>query len=309
MKLNLTADCLTTLKWWVDASYGVHWDSKGHTGMMMSLGKGAVMSFSRKQKLNAGSSTEAELIGVADALGNIIWGLYFMQAQGFDVGHNVLFQDNKSTILLTKNGRMSASSRLKHIHHRFYRVKDKQDQGELEVHYEPTGRMWSDILTKAKQGKAFREFRGKLMNVPEDYDDDVERELTHPKLLPREDDEDLIHPVDRAILKKAVSTNETLTKRASKASGHRRSVLDVGSGGKPNVREMYDTELARTASSDREVREAQSGGKANIGTPYDTELARKVSKRIRLLRYLRDVKGLRRASDGRPTADTGLPLQ
>ena len=71
----------------------------------------------------------------------------------------------------------------------------------------------------------------------------------------------------------------------------------------------YDMELARTASSDREVREAQSGGKANIGTPYNTELARKVSKRIRLLRYLRDVKGLRRASDGRPTADTGLPLQ
>ena len=96
--------------------------------------------------------------------------------------------------------------------------------------------------------------------------------------------------------------------------------MDVGSGGKPNVREMYDTELARTASSDREVlartassdrevREAQSGGKANIGTPYDTELARKVSKWIRLLRYLRDVKGLRRASDGRPTADTGLPIQ
>ena len=103
-------------------------------------------------------------------------------------------------------------------------------------------------------------------------------------------------------------------------------MLDVDSGGKTNVGKMYDTELARTASSDREVREdrtassdrevreddsggTDSGGTADIGTPYDTELARKVSKRIRLLRYLRDVKGLRRASDGRPTADTGLPLQ
>ena len=85
--------------------------------------------------------------------------------------------------------------------------------------------------------------------------------------------------------------------------------MDVDYGGKSNVREIYDKEVARTASSGREVREADSGGTANIGTPYDTELARKVSKRIRLLRYLRDVKGLRRASDGRPTADTGLPIQ
>ena len=54
---------------------------------------------------------------------------------------------------------MSASSRTKHIHHRFYLVKDKQDWGELEVRYEPTERMWSDILTKPKQGKAYHEFR------------------------------------------------------------------------------------------------------------------------------------------------------
>ena len=38
-------------------------DCKGHTGMVMTMGKGASMSFSRGQKLNARSSTEAELIG------------------------------------------------------------------------------------------------------------------------------------------------------------------------------------------------------------------------------------------------------
>ena len=47
MKLTLVIDNLHTLRWWVDASYGAHSDLKGHTGMMMSLGEGATMSFLR----------------------------------------------------------------------------------------------------------------------------------------------------------------------------------------------------------------------------------------------------------------------
>ena len=32
MKMYLTADNLSNIIWWVDGSFGVHWDSKGHTG-------------------------------------------------------------------------------------------------------------------------------------------------------------------------------------------------------------------------------------------------------------------------------------
>ena len=48
----------------------------------MTLGKGVVMSFSRKQKLNAKSSTEAELIRVDDVMPQIMWIKYFLEAQG-----------------------------------------------------------------------------------------------------------------------------------------------------------------------------------------------------------------------------------
>ena len=44
MKLCLTVDSLHTLRWWVDASYAVHWDSRSYTGMVMSMGLGAAMS-------------------------------------------------------------------------------------------------------------------------------------------------------------------------------------------------------------------------------------------------------------------------
>ena len=46
MKLTLVVNNLHTLRWWVDASYGTHSNLKGHTGMMMNLGKGAAMSLS-----------------------------------------------------------------------------------------------------------------------------------------------------------------------------------------------------------------------------------------------------------------------
>ena len=137
MKLCIPADNLENITWWVDASYAVHWDSRSHTGMVMSFGLGAVMSGSWRQKLNTGSSTEAELVGIDDALKYIMWGLYFIQAQGFKVKKNILMQDNKSTILMAKNGRFSCSKRTKHIKNRYFMIKDKIGKGEIIIQYCP----------------------------------------------------------------------------------------------------------------------------------------------------------------------------
>ena len=173
---------MSTVKWWIDASYAQHWDSKGHTGGMMSLGKGAVTSKSNKQKIQGRSSTEDELIGVFDMLPQVIWSLYFIEAQGYNVQRNVIKQDNKSAILLETNGRASSSSATKHIHNRFFYVKDQIDQGLIEVEHCPAEapfpqeRMWADVLTKPKQGKAFREDRAVLMNCPVTYVDSAAHE-------------------------------------------------------------------------------------------------------------------------------------
>ena len=47
--------------------------------MMMTLGAGAAMSMPKAQKVNTntGSSTESELVGVHDALPDILWGNFF----------------------------------------------------------------------------------------------------------------------------------------------------------------------------------------------------------------------------------------
>jgi hypothetical protein len=70
--LTLEADSISSIKWWVDASYAVHPDMRSHTGGTMSMGKGSVYSSPIRQKINTRSSTEAELVGVNDMMGTIL---------------------------------------------------------------------------------------------------------------------------------------------------------------------------------------------------------------------------------------------
>ena len=114
------ADSLTMLKTWVDALYGVHPDMKSHTGGVISLGRGVIMSKSSKQKLNTKSSTEAELVGASDYLPNTIWAKMFLGAQGYEISENTLYQDNQSAMKLEKNGRASCGQKSRHIDIRYF---------------------------------------------------------------------------------------------------------------------------------------------------------------------------------------------
>jgi hypothetical protein len=165
LKLVLAADGTGRIQWWVDAAYGVHMDMKSHTGGTMSLGYGSVYSVSGGQKILGCSSTEAELIGVHDVMPQIIWTLNFMTAQGFDVKDNILYQDNKSTILLATNGRASVGKRSRHINIRYFFVKDRVNNGEVRIEYCPTEEMWGDFFSKPLQGKVFFGFRDLIMNI------------------------------------------------------------------------------------------------------------------------------------------------
>ena len=68
LELTLTGDRVGKIQWFVDASYAVHDYCKGHNGAMLILGDGAVTHFSWEQKLNTKSFTESELVGIDDAL-------------------------------------------------------------------------------------------------------------------------------------------------------------------------------------------------------------------------------------------------
>lgn len=62
------------MHWYVDAAHMVHWDCKGQTGVAMTIGKGAILSYLWKQKLNTKSSMETKSVGVDNTISNILWG-------------------------------------------------------------------------------------------------------------------------------------------------------------------------------------------------------------------------------------------
>jgi hypothetical protein len=119
MKLTININNLAILKWYVDGLHNVHWDCKGHGRAMFTLGEGAISSYSSKLKLNMRSSTETELVTADMYMPKMLWSLYFMQSQGYNVEIVELYQDNKSAELLMTNGRFSSGKRTKHIKVKF----------------------------------------------------------------------------------------------------------------------------------------------------------------------------------------------
>ena len=162
-KLTLSADNLKVIKWYVDAAFAVHPDFKSHTGGAMTFGKGSAQNISRKQKLNTKSSTEAELVAVDDVSIMILWTKLFMEAQGYRINKNILYQDNKSAILLEENGRKSAGKRSRALNIRYFFLTDQIEKGNLTIEYCPTEKMWGNFHSKPLQGEKFRQFQNDIM--------------------------------------------------------------------------------------------------------------------------------------------------
>ena len=81
--LTLSANSLHTVGWWVDASYAVHPDMSSHTGGTVSLRTSLLYGTLRKHQMNTKSSTQAEIVLADDVLPQMLWTLYFIEAQGY----------------------------------------------------------------------------------------------------------------------------------------------------------------------------------------------------------------------------------
>ena len=77
--------------------------------------------------------------------------------------HNILYQDNKSAILLENNSKKSLSKRTQAMNIHCFFVIDQISKGNLEVEYCPTEDMIDDFMTKPLQGKLFEKIRKLIM--------------------------------------------------------------------------------------------------------------------------------------------------
>ena len=123
LALTLKGDEAQIIKWSIDVSHQVHPDMRSHTGSTMTMGSGGVINNSVKQKLNTRSSTESELVSINDVMPQILWTNHFLKEQGYGINDTIVYQDNKSPILLAKNGQLSSGKRTKHIKARYFLSK------------------------------------------------------------------------------------------------------------------------------------------------------------------------------------------
>lgn len=86
-----------------------------------------------------------------------------MEAQGFKIDNNILYQDNKSTMLLLNNGKRSSSQRTRAFNIRYFFLTDQIEKNHLAVEYCSTTKMVADYMSKPLQGKSFQEFRKAIM--------------------------------------------------------------------------------------------------------------------------------------------------
>ena len=151
----------------IDGSHGVHPNMRGHTGSGLCMGRGYLISTSRKQKLNTRSSTKSEMIGVSDCMPSILWTWLFLEAQGYDVTNNIIYQDKKRDILLEKNGTASSGKRTKHINIRYFFMTERIQKGVFSVEWCPTGDMTGNFLINPNKGALFKRFRDVIMGFVE----------------------------------------------------------------------------------------------------------------------------------------------
>jgi hypothetical protein len=149
----------------IDAAYGVHMVSgKSHTGCAIVLGRaGPVFAKSVKQKIVTKSSTEAEVVALSDMTSQAIHVRNFVQAQGYELGPAIVYQDNMSCMALMKRGGPT-SERSRHIDIRHFWVAERVEEKEVIIEHCGTTDMFANIMTKPVQGAQFIKERQGLTN-------------------------------------------------------------------------------------------------------------------------------------------------
>lgn len=163
-QLYLAARDKSDLIGYADANWGEsRHDRKSNSGFVFMLNGGVVSWCSKKQNCVALSSTEAEVIALAEATKEVIW----IKQLLFEIGQEInipitIYEDNQSCRHMILNG--NASNRTKHIDVRCHFVKDHIKEGLINCLYCSSGEMIADILTKPLQRIKFEKFRS-LMGV------------------------------------------------------------------------------------------------------------------------------------------------
>jgi len=149
-----------------DASYNVHQDGKGHTGIVVWIGmrNAPIHVASRKQPTVARSSTESELYASSETGTELVWAKNLMEELGLTQGKIAIEQDNMSAITIMNRG-SGRSGKTKHLNKHHFWMTEHINNGDFALVWVPSGNMLADGYTKPLNTENFKTWRNRILNL------------------------------------------------------------------------------------------------------------------------------------------------
>ena len=124
---------------------------------------GDVVSWSsKKQRVVALSTCEAELYAEAAAIQEVLWLRGMLAELGLHVATgSTVYGDNQSTIAVSKNG--VKGERTKHVDVKYHFITETIESGRVKLQWVQSSEQQADIFTKALPLPAFLKLRKDLM--------------------------------------------------------------------------------------------------------------------------------------------------
>ena len=133
---------------YADAAYANADHYHSTSGYAFIASRGAITWSSKKQTTVALSSTEAEYVALSEATCKATWLRNLYSELGFNLGQpTLLLGDNDGSIAMAKNPQFH--KRAKHIAIRWHYVREKFQDGTIEITDCRDPQNTADILTKA----------------------------------------------------------------------------------------------------------------------------------------------------------------
>lgn len=132
-------------------------DRKSITGYVIQVFGSAVSWTSKKQSTVSLSSTEAEYIALCHAACEIVWLQQFLIEIGMSlVLPTVVYEDNQACIRISEEPR--EHKRMKHIDTKYNFIREKIQEGKIQMRYISTSDQLADIMTKGLPYGSFKKF-------------------------------------------------------------------------------------------------------------------------------------------------------
>jgi hypothetical protein len=104
------------------------------------------------------------LIAAHSAAKELVWARSMLEELGFkQEAPTVLYEDNMSTIAMINND--CNSQKTKHIDIRYNYIREKVQNGDIEMVYKPSPEMESDLNTKPLGPKLFLHLRPQMLGM------------------------------------------------------------------------------------------------------------------------------------------------